>query len=338
LVRPDPMKWRVLLPAFAVTSCSGAQTPLDPVGDQASQLFSLLTLMLWVCGIAYALVLAFLGWTLWRARHVLERDPPEVAPEDRRLNHGLRIWAGLVAVGLIILAGGSYVVDWALSRAEREAALEVRVTGHQWWWRIEYRDPATHQWIETANELHLPQGRTALVLLGSADVIHSFWVPNVAGKMDMVPGRINQVALTPRRLGWFRGQCAEFCGSQHAHMAFDVYVDSPAQFAAWLTAQRQPATAATDPVLARGAQVVTQGPCAACHRLRGTPATGRAGPDITHLASRHALAAGTLPLTRGAIQGWIAQPKALKPGTMMPAIPLSAADADAVSRYLVTLK
>jgi cytochrome c oxidase subunit 2 len=323
---------------LALAGCAGVQTPLDPAGDQSSQIFGLFTLMLWVCGIAYALVLAFLGWTLWRARHVLDRDNPVVESRDRRLGHGLTVWAGLVSVGLIILAAGTFFADWALTRAEREAVLEVRVTGHQWWWRVEYRDPVGNGWIETANELHLPQGRTARVLLGSADVIHSFWVPNVGGKMDMVPGRINQVALTPRRLGWFRGQCAEFCGAQHAHMAFDVYVETPDRFAAWLAGQRRNAAAVADPSLARGMAIVTQGPCAACHRLRGTPAGGRAGPDLTHLASRRALAAGTLPMTRGAIQGWIVQPKAVKPGTMMPAIPLSAADADAVSRYLVTLR
>jgi cytochrome c oxidase subunit 2 len=338
LVGAGEVKHAAFLLFLALAACSGAQTPLDPAGDQASQLFSLFTLMLWVCGIAYALTLAFLGWSIWRARHVIDRAAPDADPDDRRIALGLRAWIGLVTVGLIVLTAGSFLVDWALSRAERTAALEVRITGHQWWWRIEYRDPASGAWIETANELHLPQGFTTRVTLGSADVIHSFWVPNVSGKMDVVPGRVNQLALTPRRLGWFRGQCAEFCGPQHAHMAFDVYVEPPAQFAAWLANQRQPAPAQSDAILARGMRLVTEGSCAACHRLRGTPAAGRAGPDLTHLASRRAIAAGTLPMTRGAIQGWIAQPKAIKSGTMMPAIPLSAADADAVSRYLVTLK
>jgi len=327
-----------VLTPLLLTACSGAQTPLNPAADQSQHLFSLFGLMLVVCGIMYTLVIAFLGSTIWRARRVIERADPNLTPQDRGLGRGLRGWAVLMVAGLLLLTGASFAADWALQRTERQASLDVRVTGHQWWWRIEYRDPASGTWVETANELHLPLGRTTLVRLGSADVIHSFWVPNVAGKMDVVPGRINQVALTPRRLGWFRGQCAEFCGAQHAHMAFDVKVETPDAFAAWLAHQRSPAAAASDPVLARGMQVVSEGACASCHRLRGTAAAGRAGPDLTHLAGRRMLAAGTLPMTRGAIQGWIAQPRALKPGTMMPPIALSASDADAVSRYLVSLQ
>jgi cytochrome c oxidase subunit 2 len=225
-----------------------------------------------------------------------------------------------------------------LARTARDASLEVRVTGHQWWWRIEYRDAASGALIETANELHLPLGRTALVKLGSADVIHSFWVPNVAGKMDLIPGQTNEVTLTPRRSGWFRGQCAEFCGTQHARMAFDVKVESPEAFAVWLAGQERQVSAVNGPTSMRGMVVVTQGACAACHRLRGTVATGRAGPDLTHVASRRMLAAGTLPMTRDSLQGWILQPRALKPGSMMPPIALSAEDADAVSYYLASLK
>lgn len=334
-----PMKRFACVIAFgALAACGGPQTPLDPAGDQSQHLFSLLTLMLWVCGIAYALVLAFLAWSIWRARRVIGRPDPATHPRDRLLGRSLWVWAGLMSAGLVLLTAASFVADHAMTLEQRQASLEVRVTGHQWWWRIEYRDPASGGWIETANELHLPRGTTVRVLLGSADVIHSFWVPNVSGKIDLVPGRINQVALTPRRLGWFRGQCAEFCGAQHAHMAFDVLVETPEQFAAWLAGQRRPAQAPSDPVLARGMAVVTQGACASCHRLRGTPAAGRAGPDLTHLASRRMLAAGTLPMTRGDLQGWIAQPRALKPGTMMPPVALSAEDADAVSRYLVSLQ
>lgn len=323
--------------SWALAACQGAQTPLDPAGDQSQNLFSLFQLMLWVCGVAYALVLLFLAWAIWRARHVAGRIDPAIEPGDRLIGRSLWAWAALVLMGLVILTTGSFLADWALSRGERAAALDIRITGHQWWWRIEYRDPAGG-WIETANELHLPEGGTARVLLGSADVIHSFWVPNVAGKMDVIPGKPNMLALTPRRVGWFRGQCAEFCGSQHALMAFDVKVETPAQFADWLARQKAVAMPPSDPALRRAQQLVTEGVCAGCHRLRGTPAAGRAGPDLTHLASRRMIAAGTLPMTRGAIQGWIAQPRALKPGTMMPPVPLSAADADAVSRYLVSLK
>ncbi len=171
-------------------------------------------------------------------------------------------------------------------------------------------------------------------------MIHSFWVPNVAGKMDVIPGRINVLDLTPRRPGWFRGQCAEFCGLQHAHMALDVKVEPETEFRRWLAEQAGPAPAAqpADPTLSRGQKVLTQGACAVCHTVRGTPSAGRVGPDLTHIASRRSIAAGLAPFSRGALQGWIAQPNALKPGTMMPAVPLSPADADAVASYLATLR
>lgn len=329
-------------PALLLTGgCAGLQSVLDPAGEQAGGLFSLLMLTLLICGPIYLLVLGFLGWSIARAPNRLsDGDGPMVEPEDRGLGRGLVIWAGVIVAGVTVLAVGSFVADRGLAAARARDAVEVRVTGHQWWWRIQYRDPATRGWIETANELHLPAGRTARIALGTADVIHSFWIPNVAGKLDMIPGRRNTIDLTPRRTGWFRGQCAEFCGAQHAHMAFDVKVDTPAQFAAWLAGQARAASAPAqaDAVLARGMQVVTGGACAMCHVVRGTPAVGRAGPDLTHVGARRSIAAGTLATSRGAMQGWVAQPQAVKPGTTMPPVALSPADADAVSRYLMSLK
>ena len=319
----------------ALGGCSGVQAPLAVAGAQADSLAALFTLMLWVCGIAYLLVLGFVGWSLLRTRRA-DGEAPRVDPASPGLDRSLGLWAVLIVAGLTVLVTGSFFVDRSLARARADDAVEVRVTGHQWWWRIQYRDPASNRWIETANELHLPVGRTARVSLEAADVIHSFWVPNVAGKMDVIPGRTNLIDMTPHRTGWFRGQCAEFCGTQHAHMAFDVKVESPAAFSAWLAAQAAPAVA--DPAAARGAAVVTRGACAACHVVRGTPAAGRAGPDLTHLAGRRTIAAGTLAMARGNLQGWIANPQALKPGTSMPVVPLAPADLDAAARYLETLK
>jgi cytochrome c oxidase subunit 2 len=320
-----------------LASCSGIQTPLAPAGEQAASQYSLFVLMLWVCGIVYLLVLGFLALALLR---VLRRQSaePNLSPSDRGLDRTLWAWAGIILSGLTVLAVGSFLVDRGLAAAQAREALQVRVTAHQWWWRIAYRDPATGAWIETANELHLPAGSTARIELGSADVIHSFWVPNVAGKMDVIPGRANVIDVTPHRLGWYRGQCAEFCGAQHAKMAFDVKVDTPVEFALWLAAQARPAAIPSDPVAARGLQVVVQEQCAMCHVIRGTPAIGRPGPDLTHIGSRHSIAAGILPMSRDNLQGWIAQPQAMKPGTMMPAVTLKPTDADAVAHYLETLK
>jgi len=324
---------------LALGGCSGVQTPLAPVADQAASQYDLLLLMLWVCGIVYLLVLGFLAFGLWRMRRGrAAAAAPLLEPADTGLRRLFGAWAAVVIVGLLLLAGGSFLVERSLAAAQGDETLQVRVTAHQWWWRVAYRDPATGRWIETANELHLPLGRTARIELGSADVIHSFWVPNISGKMDVIPGRANAIDLTPRKLGWFRGQCAEFCGAQHAHMAFDVEVETPAAFAAWLAAQAQPAAAPTDATLTRGMQVVTQGQCAMCHTVRGTAATGRNGPDLTHIGSRRSIAAGTLTMTRAHLQGWIAQPQAIKPGTMMPTITLSPADANAAAAYLESLK
>ena len=335
MVRPAMKRGACVLPLL-LGGCVGIQSPLAPAGDQATALHHLMLLMGIVCGGVYLIVLAGIGWSLWRARRRI-RSGGEQAATDRVLDRGLWVTAGLIIAALTVLIVGSFIADRALFVSRNQEALEIRVTGHQWWWRIEYQDRATGRWIETANELHLPLGRTARVLLGSADVIHSFWVPNVAGKIDMIPGHRNVIDLTPRTAGWFRGQCAEFCGPQHAHMAFDVKVESPAAFDAWLAAQGANATTPADPVAARG-QAVFAGPCAECHVVRGTSASGRAGPDLTHFASRRSIAAGTLTMSRGGVQGWIAQPQAIKPGTSMPTVTLSPADADAVSRYLMTLK
>lgn len=334
----------VLATLAALADCQGVQSPLAPAGEQAGHLMSLLELMTWVCGLMYLLVLGFLAWSLWRApvRRAAPDGPSLPGAADIRsdagLARGLFVWAGLIIAGVSLLAVGSFVADRGLANARARSAIEVRVTAHQWWWRIEYRDPSTGGWIETANELHLPVGATARIALGSADVIHSFWVPNVAGKMDVIPGRVNLIDMTPHRLGWFRGQCAEFCGAQHAHMAFDVKVESADDFAAWLALQARPADLPTEPTLMRGMKVVTEGQCAMCHLIRGSEARGRPGPDLTHVGSHRSIAAGTLPMSRGALQGWIVQPQALKPGTMMPPVALEPADADAASMYLESLK
>jgi len=321
--------------ALLLGGCAGRQSVLNPLADQASALHGLLNLMLMVCGVAYLLVLLFLGWALWRNRRRLT-DEVEVEPNDRGLKLGLGAWAGIMTLGIAVLIAASFLVDRTLAQHDRAAA-DIRVTGHQWWWRLEYRDPAGG-WIETANELHLPANRPTRIEIRSADVIHSFWIPNLSGKIDMIPGRTNHLTLTPRQPGWVRGQCAEFCGAQHAKMALDVKVDTPEDFAAWLAGQARPAAAPSSPAAARGLDLIASGTCASCHTIRGAVGGGRAGPDLTHLASRRSLAAGTLPMTRGALGGWIAQPQALKPGAEMPATGLAPDETLAVVSYLESLR
>jgi cytochrome c oxidase subunit 2 len=324
--------------ALAANGFAGRQSVLAPAADQAARLHGLLNLMLVVCGVAYLLVLGFLAAALWRNRRRLAQAAEALAPDDRRLRIGLATWAVVITGGLSLLTGASFLVDRALAAQDRAALPDIRVTAHQWWWRLEYRDPASGGWIETANELHLPAGRPMRIEIRSADVIHSFWIPSLSGKIDMIPGRTNHLTVTPRQLGWLRGQCAEFCGLQHARMALDVKVDTPAAFTAWVADQARPAAAPSDPAATRGLDLIANGTCVSCHVIRGAASGGRAGPDLTHLASRRSLAAGTLPMSRGALAGWIVQPQALKPGAEMPASGLAPGDALAVVNYLEGLR
>lgn len=319
---------------LVIGGCSHQQSPLAPAGDQAVALHQLLILMFIVSGLLYASVLVGLCWSVLRGKAAAARKI-NVAHEPS-IDKGLWGAATVITLALTALILASFLADRALFSTRTQPAMLVRITAHQWWWRIEYQDAATGKWIETANELHLPVSRTTRVLVRTSDVIHSFWVPNIAGKIDMVPGRPNQLDLTPRRLGWYRGQCAEYCGAQHAHMALDVRIEDARSFDSWLARQAAPAQLGSLQSLP-GAPVF-DAHCASCHVIRGTSAKGKAGPDLTHIAGRRSIAAGTLPMTRGGLQGWIVQPQALKPGTMMPASGLSASRADAVADYLAGLK
>lgn len=224
--------------------------------------------------------------------------------------------------------------------------LKIAVNARMWWWQVAYADPAGGPDIVLANEIRLPQGRDAYLGLGSADVIHSFWVPALAGKIDMLPGRLHGLTLRADQAGIYRGQCAEYCGEQHARMALHVVVMAPADFDAWLKRQALPATAPGTPALVRGSQVFIEQRCASCHTIRGlTDGNGAGsnldaplGPDLTHVGSRLYLAAGTLANRRGALAAWIADPHAIKAGVRMPAANMSGADLNALAAYLEQLQ
>jgi cytochrome c oxidase subunit 2 len=197
-------------------------------------------------------------------------------------------------------------------------ALVVAVTGHMWWWEVRYQDPANGAEVLTANEIRIPVGRPVYLALDSADVIHSFWVPQLAGKTDMLPGRIQHLLLSADRPGVYRGQCAEFCGEQHARMALHVVALEPAAFDAWLAAQARPAAAPASAAQEAGRQAFLANRCDACHTVRGVGAESRLGPDLTHVGSRLHLAAGTVPNTPEARREWIAHVQRLKSGARMP--------------------
>jgi len=232
----------------------------------------------------------------------------------------------------------SVLTDRALALMPVDNALDVRVTAHQFWWEVVYNDPAPDRVFTTANELYIPVGRPVVVTLEADDVIHSFWVPNLHGKKDLIPGRIATIRLRADRPGEFWGRCAEYCGLQHAFMAFDVVAVAPDRFASWTEAQRRPAADPGDAAAQRGRELFLSGSCMLCHAIQGTTANARKAPDLTHVASRAHLAAGRLDNTPQALAAWITDPQAIKPGVNMPTHFLAADDLTALVAYLGTLK
>ncbi|UEP26063.1 cytochrome c oxidase subunit II [Burkholderia ambifaria] len=218
----------------------------------------------------------------------------------------------------------------------RPPALTIVVTAHDWWWDVRYPDDAGGAAFVTANEIHIPVGEPVAIELNSADVIHAFWVPHLAGKTQTIPGQTNHQWLQADRPGVYRGQCSQYCGAQHAHMAFEVVAEPPDAFRAWLAAQRQPAPAPAAGAEQRGRRVFATR-CAGCHAVRGTDAAGDAGPDLSHLGSRRLLAAGTLDNTPENLRRWIAHAQQIKPQTLMPSFALAPRDADDLAAYLATL-
>lgn len=329
----------LLLVCAAAGGCSGPQSALDPAADQARIIGSVWHLMLVVCGVMYALTMVFLAWAIWRAWHAGKAGVQDDRPERQHVLRVLLVsWSVLIVAGLFVLAGGSFLADRALARDHDPHALQVRITGSEWWWQVEYLSPTPQEQFITANELHLPVDRPVEIELRSNDVIHSFWVPNLAGKTDLIPGRSSYLAVTPRRVAALRGQCAEFCGLEHARMALDVQVHDGASFDAWLRAQRTPAREPVSQQEVRGRQVFLRTSCATCHAIVGTDAAGRNGPDLTHLASRSTIAAGALPLGPQTLATWISDPHAVKPGTHMPPTRLAPEDLAALVAYLESLR
>jgi cytochrome c oxidase subunit II len=241
------------------------------------------------------------------------------------------IVAAGVAFPVVVLSALLLYVYLIGERLHAQPAPEVRIeiTGEQWWWRVRYLDASGNPEFETANEIRIPAGGAVELTLRSADVIHSFWVPELAGKIDMIPGRANRLVVTAADEGTYRGQCAEFCGGPHALMALHVVAQSADDFLIWKKNQMRPAASAHALFSAR---------CAACHSVRGTDAAGTRGPDLTHVAGRLFIAAGTLPNTPGNMAGWLADSQHAKPGNLMPSMRLGAAELQSLSAYLATLK
>jgi cytochrome c oxidase subunit 2 len=308
------------------------QSVLHPAGPHAGAIHGLWSVMLWTCVGVFVAVLSVLLLAIRRGRH---HDRPPTVPV--RLLRSVEFATLATVVILIALLWTSVKTGRAMQTIDAGATRRVIVAGYQWWWAIDYDDSMPARRVRVANELHVPVGETVALELASADVIHSFWAPNLNGKIDLVPGRINRMTIRADRPGVYRAQCAEFCGVQHAHMSLLVVAEPPADFDAWLDAQRRTATAAT-PDVARGLAIVERGACAMCHTVRGTRAGARTAPDLTHVGSRRTLAAGTLPNTPEDLRRWLTDPQAIKPGTKMPRVPMSDDDLSALVAYLERLK
>jgi cytochrome c oxidase subunit 2 len=246
------------------------------------------------------------------------------------------IGVGITTVVLVAALVWTARVLAVVNAPPGKAALTIEITGNQWWWKARYLNDDPSKVLTTANEIHIPVGKSVRLRLLGGDVIHSFWVPALAGKTDTIPGQVNTAWLEASAPGRYRGQCTEYCGAQHAHMGFDVVADAPDAFANWLDAQLAPAASAPA-AMQRGEQAFVFR-CGACHTVRGTEAGGTVGPDLTHLMSRQSIAAGTLPNNAAMLAAWIANPQALKPGTRMPTLQLSGPEIGDISAWLATLE
>lgn len=314
-----------------------SQSVLSPAGGPASSIHALWTLMSWVSFAVFLVVVATVAVAvLVGIRHRARPNAP--APSEMALSRGVAGGVGLTVIILIGLLVASISTGRAVGSLPASSAVTVEIIGHQWWWEIQYEDSVPSRRVVTANELHIPTNRPIVLKATSRDVIHSFWVPNLQGKRDLIPGYTTAIWLQASRPGRFRGQCAEFCGLQHAHMALEVIAEPDEAFEAWLDGMRLPARDPPADVGRAGRDIFMQARCPGCHAVRGSDAAGQVAPDLTHVASRRTLGAGTLSNTAEHLAIWIRDPQASKPGNQMPPNPLPADDIQALVAYLETLR
>jgi cytochrome c oxidase subunit 2 len=324
----------LLASAAAAAACSGNQNVFNPAGPAARDIASLGGFMFAVCGVIYLLVIGALAWALLRRRAGSD-DRPET---ERRLARTVAMAVGATVAILLVFMIASVVAGRGLTSPRGPGAVTIDAVGHQWWWEFQYRDITPSDFVTSPNELRIPVGVPVHIKAVSRDVIHSFWVPNLHGKRDLIPGQVTNFWIQADRPGIYRGQCAEFCGHQHANMAFMVVAEPMDEFQAWIEHQRQPAALPQSDQEKRGQQVFLETTCVMCHTIRGTSAGSRVGPELTHVASRLTLAAGALPNTRGHLAGWVVDSQSIKPGNRMPPNPLAPDDLQALLTYLRSLR
>lgn len=317
--------------ALLVTACDeGSPSTLDSRGPGAARIEGLWWLMLWISVVVMAVVIGLLVVAVVKGRR-----------SDAAADHRARWGEPFIVVGGVVIPAVILTAVFAISlrdmaaiaRPDRPTSMTVEVVGHDWWWEARYDGGE----VVTANEIHIPAGQPVRVELTTDDVLHSFWVPQLQAKTDTVPGRINHTWLEASRPGRYRGQCAEFCGLQHAKMAFFVVAQSPEDFDAWLENESEPAQEPTDANARAGQEVFLSSTCSGCHAVEGTAAASDVGPDLTHLAARDTIAGGVLDNNRDNLERFISDPQSLKPGVSMPPTELSLDDLQALVDYMEQL-
>jgi cytochrome c oxidase subunit 2 len=320
------------LPAIVPRLAYGdVQSVLHPRGENAAQIAETAWIMLAGGGAIFVAVMALAVIAL-------------IGTPAQRSALGRRAWiiGGGIIFPVVVLSAlliHEFSSASTMARADEAPIARIMVEGELWWWRVRYMDESGNTMVETANEIRIPADRPVEFQLTTSNVIHSFWVPNLAGKIDMIPGHVNRLRVQANAPGVLRGQCAEYCGAQHAKMAFHVVVYTPDEYDAWITAHTLPAQEPGAPLLQRGMQLFLQNGCGACHTIRGTPAAGKLGPDLTHIGSRLSIGAGVLPNSADAIAAWIRDSQHLKPENKMPAFnQFSGEELRALAAYLESLR
>lgn len=315
-----------------LTGCT--QGGLDPRGEEAARIYWVFWALVIAGGVVSAVVLAL--WVVGPLRPGRDDARAEHVP-DPAFHRRLVIGGGIIMPAIVVSAFfGVQIVTTAAQTQDGE--LTVEVTGHQYWWELEYPDVDGLESFETANQVHIPTGTPVRVVLRSEDVVHSIWVPQLAGKVDLVPGRETEFVMDAEEPGTYAGYCAEYCGLQHTRMKFTVEAMEPEAFRDWAEAQAGAAREPETELEAEGREVFTGQSCVGCHTIRGVAEAGEVGPDLTRLASRSKIAAGTEPLTEATLRAWIANAQAVKPGVQMPPQELSREELDALVAYLISLE
>jgi len=330
----------VVLLAQAMPLDPGRHQVLHPGAPQGSGIESLYWLIFLIIAAVYVLTILSFTRAGTRAHQYATQPLPVIENEagDRKAKWAVGSAIGITVIALFIVLIASVVTGKKVEGLTSKNPVTIQLTGHQWWWEVTYPNSQADQTITTANEIHIPVKTPVVLLTNSADVIHSFWPPSITGKRDLLPGYSSAVWFQVDQPGTYHGQCAEFCGLQHAHMGFSIIAESLDQFQAWQQQQLKPAAEPANDEASRGRAVFLTHACLMCHTIRGTDAGSRTGPDLTHLASRRMIAAETLPNTRGALGGWILDPQRIKPGVEMSPNPLPPDDLQALITYLESLQ